>query len=57
MKSHFMFLDEILNSINRIEEYLQGVDYDSFCRNQMLLDAVIRNLEIIGEQPKISLKK
>lgn len=42
-------MKDILESINRIDTYTTGVDYDSFLNNQMLIDAVIRNLEIIGE--------
>ncbi|MDB5055280.1 MAG: hypothetical protein JWM44_3330 [Bacilli bacterium] len=35
--------------MNRIDTYIFGVEYDSFLSNQMLIDAVIRNLEVIGE--------
>jgi uncharacterized protein with HEPN domain len=48
-KRDLMSLNDILESINRIDFYTQGVDYDSFLLNQMLIDAVIRNLEVIGE--------
>ncbi len=48
-KRYVMSLQDILVSINRIETYTKGVEYDSFSHNQMLIDAVIRNLEIIGE--------
>jgi uncharacterized protein with HEPN domain len=48
-KRYLMSLNDILESINRIDNYTRGVDYDSFSRNQMLIDAVIRNLEVIGE--------
>ena len=50
MKKRFLLaLQDIIDSINRIETYTEGVEYDSFCSNQMMIDAVIRNLEIIGE--------
>lgn len=49
MKRPLNSLIDILESINRIETYLLNVEYESFLANQMLLDAVIRNLEIIGE--------
>jgi uncharacterized protein with HEPN domain len=38
--------------MNRINTYTSGIEYDSFNNNQMLIDAVIRNLEIIGEASK-----
>lgn len=48
-KRYVLSLHDILESINRINTYTEGVNYDSFCNNQMLIDAVIRNLEIMGE--------
>lgn len=44
-----LYLEGMLDSINRIDTYTKGVDYDFFFHNQMMIDAVIRNLEIIGE--------
>jgi uncharacterized protein with HEPN domain len=49
MKRSIMSLKDILESMNRIDTYIFGVEYDSFLSNQMLIDAVIRNLEVIGE--------
>jgi uncharacterized protein with HEPN domain len=48
-KKKLLPLRDILESIERIETYTRGVSYDSFCHNQMMVDAVIRNLEVIGE--------
>lgn len=36
-------------SMNRIDSYTKDMEYDSFNQNQLVIDAVIRNLEIIGE--------
>lgn len=49
MKRPINSLMDILESIHRIESYLLNVGYEDFLSNQMLLDAVVRNLEIIGE--------
>lgn len=49
MKSDKTYLKHILKSINIIEEYINDIDYVAFANNQMMIDAVIRNLEIIGE--------
>lgn len=51
-KKYLLYMSDIVESINRIHTYIQGVDYDSFSSNQMLMDAVIRNLEVIGEASK-----
>lgn len=42
-------LRHVLDAAERVSTYLQGVDQASFLSNRMLQDAVIRNLEIIGE--------
>jgi uncharacterized protein with HEPN domain len=42
-------LRHILDAADRIATYLEGVDQASFLSNRMLQDAVIRNLEVIGE--------
>ncbi len=42
----------MLLSIQRIQEYVEGMDYPSFKKNYMKVDAVVRNLEIIGEAVK-----
>jgi uncharacterized protein with HEPN domain len=48
-RNYRVFLRDILDSINKIEKYTSGVDFRKFRVNSMLIDAVIRNLEIIGE--------
>lgn len=47
-----VFLDDILDAADRIAEYLTGVDRDEFVGGPLLQDAVIRNLEVIGEAAK-----
>lgn len=43
------YLDHILQAIERIERYTIGMDEDAFLENQLVQDAVIRNIEILGE--------
>jgi uncharacterized protein with HEPN domain len=47
-----MYLDDILESMNKIENYTRGLDYEKFVQRDMVIDAVIRNFEIIGEASK-----
>ena len=47
-----MYLEDILNAINRIEEYTRGLTFNSFVEDRKTVDAVIRNFEIIGEATK-----
>lgn len=42
-------VEDILEAIGRIEEFVQEMDIDSFLRDRKTCDAVVRNLEIIGE--------
>jgi len=46
------YLQDILDSIISIKEFLAGIDYDSFRRDKKTQYAVIRALEIIGEASK-----
>ncbi len=43
---------DILEAINRISDYCAGTDYDSFVADLKTQDAVVRNLEVIGEAAK-----
>lgn len=49
MKDDKVFLKHILDAIENIEEYLSGASYEDFSKHQMAIDAVTRNLEIMGE--------
>lgn len=48
-RNYKMFIEDILESIEKIESYIEGLDYEKFTSKGMVVDAVIRNLEIIGE--------
>lgn len=43
------YFEDILESIEKIRRYLGKASFNEFLENEMLIDAVIRNLEIIGE--------
>ena len=48
-KDNLVYIDDILDAIKKIKKYTRGVTKDEFVKNGMIVDAVIRNLEIIGE--------
>jgi len=52
MKDDLIYIDHILISIDRIEIYLSGKDHQAFSDDSMTQDAVVRQLEIIGEATK-----
>ena len=44
-----LLLDDICEAIDRIEQYISGMSFDVFSKDRKSVDAVVRNLEIIGE--------
>lgn len=42
-------LEDISEALDLIEEYVKGLDYSSWAKDRKTIDAVIRNLQIIGE--------
>jgi uncharacterized protein with HEPN domain len=44
-----LFIDDILESVKKIRDYTIGMEYDAFIKDPKTQDAVVRNLEIIGE--------
>jgi len=49
MKDDSDYLKHILESIENIEDYLEGFDFESFSKDRKTISAVVRELEIIGE--------
>ena len=52
IKDISLFFDDIIHSINRILSYTQELQYEDFINDLKTQDAVLRNLEIIGEAVK-----
>ncbi len=42
-------IEDMLESINKIEDYTNNVNFKEFANDSKTIDAVIRNIEIIGE--------
>ena len=51
-RTYRMYLEDILQSINRIMEYIDNYSFIEFKQDYKTVDAVIRNFEIIGEASK-----
>ena len=47
-----VYIEDILESIEKIEEYTKEIDEADFYENPQVQDAVLRRLEIIGEAVK-----
>lgn len=50
------YLDHILQAIERIGRYTDDLDETAFLQNELVQDAVIRNIEIVGEASNNVLK-
>jgi len=48
-KDNTVYLHHMLDAIERIETYLQGIAVEQFLANMLLQDGIVRQLEIIGE--------
>jgi len=48
-KDNKIFLRHIVDCVGKIERYLQDFDYEKFKQDEEKVDAVVRNVEIIGE--------
>lgn len=52
MRDYKLYLDDILQAIKKIEKYTKDLPIKKLKKNDMIIDAVVRNLEIIGEAVK-----
>ena len=51
-RTHRLYLNDILEAIERIENYVKDLTFEEFSKNTLVIDAVVRNFEIIGEATK-----
>ncbi len=47
-----LFLDDIVESCDKIGRYTLGLSFEQFRGSDLIVDAVTRNLELIGEASK-----
>ena len=52
MKHDKVYISNIIDAIDRILDYTEGVTQEEFKKENMIQDAVVRNFEIIGEATK-----
>lgn len=48
-RDYILFMEDILTMIEKVERYTQEKSFEDFSKDEMAIDAVIRNFEIIGE--------
>lgn len=52
MRHYKLYIDDILEAIHKIQKYTKSFSRSKFAKNTLVMDAVARNLEIIGEASK-----
>ena len=52
-RDYKQYLEDIIESIGRIREYVAGLSRGTFAEDKKTQDAVLRNLQIIGDAVKI----
>lgn len=48
-RSSLLYLTDILESVEKIQRYTNNLTFADFVSSELVFDAVVRNLEIIGE--------
>ena len=51
-RDYNLYLEDMLTSMLRIEEYIGEMEFKEFKMNYLIVDAIVRNFEIIGEASK-----
>jgi len=49
MENNYVYINHIKEAMVKIKKYLMGVSHEEFAKNSLLIDGVVRELEIIGE--------
>ena len=52
MRNYKLYLNDILQAINKIGKYTKGLTSKTLKKNELIIDGCVRNLEIIGEAAK-----
>lgn len=47
-----LFRQDIVDACEKVQRYTRGLDFSDFVANELVFDAVLRNLEVIGEAAK-----
>lgn len=51
-REYILYLEDMFQSMQRIEEYIGDLKFKQFKKTHIVVDAVVRNFEIIGEASK-----
>ena len=49
-RDYRVYLEDVLEAVSKIRQFTSGLTLATFSQDAKTLDAVVRNLEIVGEQ-------
>jgi len=52
LRNYRLYLEDVLKSAAKVQRYTSGMTFKDFLADERTFDAVVRNLEIIGEAAK-----
>ena len=51
-RDYLDYIQDIFESINDIEKFIEGIEFNDFVNDKKTINAVVRSLEVIGEAAK-----
>lgn len=51
-RNYLLYIDDILRSIDKIERFVDGYDFEAFKGDDKTVSACVREIEVIGEATK-----
>ena len=51
-RDYRLFINDIINSISKIEKFVENMSFDEFAADDKTTSAVTRKIEVIGEAAK-----
>jgi uncharacterized protein with HEPN domain len=52
LRDYKLYIIDIQQAILKIESFINNISFEEFLKNDLIFDAVVRNIEIIGEATK-----
>lgn len=52
MRDYRLYLDDMAEAVKKIEKYSRGFNAQKLRKEDLVIDGIVRNLEIIGEAVK-----
>ena len=51
-RDYRMYLEDMREACGKVRRYVEGISFQAFAADEKTIDAVVRNLEILGEAAK-----